>query len=92
MTRDLTSTAVLFRPVGEKELRLIAESGYKAFPSRLPGQPIFYPVLNEEYARQIARDWNATAVAPHCSVGLVQVFFKSIQLVLECAQLGLLRS
>ncbi|HXX15293.1 MAG TPA: hypothetical protein VEJ47_10370 [Candidatus Eremiobacteraceae bacterium] len=26
---------------------------------RLPGQPIFYPVLNEEYAVQIARDWNA---------------------------------
>lgn len=25
----------------------------------MPGQPIFYPVLNEEYATQIARDWNA---------------------------------
>jgi hypothetical protein len=49
----------LFRPVGEDELRLIAESGYRAFPSRLPGQPIFYPVLNEEYAAQIAREWNA---------------------------------
>jgi hypothetical protein len=24
----------------------------------LPTQPIFYPVLSEEYARQIARDWN----------------------------------
>jgi hypothetical protein len=24
----------------------------------LPHQPIFYPVLNEEYAVQIARDWN----------------------------------
>ncbi len=23
------------------------------------GRPIFYPVLNEEYATQIARDWNA---------------------------------
>ena len=30
-----------------------------AFPPRLPEQPIFYPVLNEEYAKQIARDWNA---------------------------------
>jgi hypothetical protein len=29
-----------------------------AFPPRLPEQPIFYPVLNEEYATQIARDWN----------------------------------
>src|SRR6266545_4345683 len=25
---------------------------------RLPEQPIFYPVLNEQYATQIARDWN----------------------------------
>lgn len=52
-------TIVLFRPVDENELQLIAESGYKTFPARLPGQPIFYPVLNEEYAKQIARDWNA---------------------------------
>lgn len=50
---------VLFRPVGANELRLIADSEYRAFPPRLPGQPIFYPVLNEEYAAQIARDWNA---------------------------------
>ncbi len=48
----------LFRPVGLKELELIQESGYRAFPPRLPEQPIFYPVLNEEYAAQIARDWN----------------------------------
>ncbi len=49
----------LYRPVGQKELDLIAESGYTKFPPRLPAQPIFYPVLNEEYAAQIARDWNA---------------------------------
>jgi hypothetical protein len=48
----------LFRPVGEKELELIHASGWRAFPPRLPEQPIFYPVLNEEYATQIARDWN----------------------------------
>jgi hypothetical protein len=29
------------------------------FPPRLPEQPIFYPVLNFDYAEQIARDWNA---------------------------------
>lgn len=52
-------TTILFRPVDENELRLLAETGYRAFPPRLPGQPIFYPVLNEEYAAQIARDWNA---------------------------------
>jgi hypothetical protein len=55
----MEETTILFRPVGANELRLIAESGYSAFPRRLPGQPIFYPVLNEEYATQIARDWNA---------------------------------
>jgi hypothetical protein len=48
----------LYRPVGPKELALIAGTGYREFPPRLPDQPIFYPVLNEEYARQIARDWN----------------------------------
>ena len=52
---------ILYRPVGPKELSLIAASGYREFPPRLPGQPIFYPVLNEEYARQIARDWNVPA-------------------------------
>ena len=55
----MAETTVLFRPVGEKELELIRESGFKAFPPRLPEQPIFYPVLNEEYATQIAREWNA---------------------------------
>lgn len=49
----------LYRPVGPKELALIRESGWREFPPRLPGQPIFYPVLNEQYATQIARDWNA---------------------------------
>jgi hypothetical protein len=51
-------TVVLFRPTGEIELALIRESGWRAFPPRLPEQPIFYPVLEEEYAIQIARDWN----------------------------------
>jgi len=49
---------ILYRPVGLNELRLIYESGLKAFPPRLPEQPIFYPVLNPEYARQIALEWN----------------------------------
>src|SRR5436190_24347384 len=51
-------TITLYRPVGPKELELIRDSGWRAFPPRLPEQPIFYPVLNEEYAMQIARDWN----------------------------------
>lgn len=52
-------TTVLFRPIGSQELALIRESGYTTFPPRLFWQPIFYPVLNEDYATQIARDWNA---------------------------------
>jgi hypothetical protein len=48
----------LFRPVGPAELKLIEDSGWTAFPPRLPEQPIFYPVTNEAYAAQIARDWN----------------------------------
>lgn len=55
----MDETVTLFRPVGSDELKLIAESGFKSFPPRLPEQPIFYPVLNEDYASQIARDWNA---------------------------------
>lgn len=57
MIERIAST-ILYRPVGPKELALIAASGYTEFPPRLPEQPIFYPVLNEEYAAQIARDWN----------------------------------
>jgi len=51
----------LWRPVGPKELDLIRQSGMRAFPPRLPEQPIFYPVLTEAYAVKIARDWNVPA-------------------------------
>lgn len=54
----MTEVTTLYRPVGQEELDLIAASGYQEFPPRLPEQPIFYPVTNEEYAMQIARDWN----------------------------------
>ena len=57
-TSQPEATVTLYRPVGQKELDLIRESGYRAFPPRLPHQPIFYPVLNEAYAVEIARDWN----------------------------------
>jgi hypothetical protein len=53
-----TDVATLWRPVGPEELELIRQSGMKAFPPRLPDQPIFYPVLSEAYAVKIARDWN----------------------------------
>ena len=51
-------TTTLYRPVGQKEFELIGATGFRSFPPRLEGQPIFYPVLNEEYATRIARDWN----------------------------------
>lgn len=57
----MTETVTLWRPVGPEELKLIEESGMRAFPPRLPDQPIFYPVTTEEYAIKIARDWNVPA-------------------------------
>ncbi|MBC8043748.1 MAG: hypothetical protein IAF08_09935 [Rhizobacter sp.] len=52
------------RPTGQQELELIRQSAFAKFPPRLPEQPIFYPVLNELYAVQIARDWNAKHNTP----------------------------
>lgn len=51
----------LYRPVGQAELDLIAQADFRAYPPRLPEQPIFYPVLNERYAREIAEKWNRTS-------------------------------
>lgn len=58
-----SDTLTLWRPVGPKELELIQLSGMRAFPPRLPDQPIFYPVLSEDYAIKIARDWNVQRAA-----------------------------
>ena len=51
---------LLYRPMGLHELRLVADASWRAWPPRLPHQPIFYPVLSYSYARAIARDWNPT--------------------------------
>jgi hypothetical protein len=64
------STTTLWRPVGPAELALIEASGMTAFPPRLPEQPIFYPVVTEDYAIKIARDWNV----PDSGVGYVTRF------------------
>lgn len=67
------NTKTLYRPVGIQELLLIAISGYRKFPARLSWQPIFYPVLNEAYATQIARDWNTNdSFSGYC--GIVTAF------------------
>jgi hypothetical protein len=55
------TTVTLYRPVNKAELELIEQSGWKRFPPRQPQQPIFYPVTNIEYARQITTEWNVPA-------------------------------
>lgn len=55
------STTTLWRPTGPAELDLVQASGWRRWPPRRPEQPIFYPVLNEDYATRIARDWNVKA-------------------------------
>ena len=54
----MTKNVKLYRPVGADELRLIIQSGMTKFPPRLFWQPIFYPVLNFQYAAEIAERWN----------------------------------
>ncbi|QEX15363.1 hypothetical protein FRZ44_06460 [Hypericibacter terrae] len=58
---NTNETVTLYRPVGPKELELIPQGGFRAFPARLPEQPILYPVLTEAYAIKIASDWNVKA-------------------------------
>ena len=57
----MSKTITLYRPTGPEELALVAASGFKRWPPRLPEQPIFYPVTNEPYAIEIAQDWNVPA-------------------------------
>lgn len=61
---------VLWRPTGPVELALVEGSGWREWPPRLPDQPIFYPVLNRDYAHTIARRWNV----PASGVGYVTRF------------------
>jgi hypothetical protein len=61
MSDEGQDVVTLWRPVGPIELELIRKTGTRAFPPRLPDQPIFYPVLSEDYAVKIARDWNVPA-------------------------------
>lgn len=61
---------VLWRPTGPEELALVERSGWREWPPRLPDQPIFYPVLNRDYALTIARRWNV----PASGVGYVTRF------------------
>ncbi len=61
----------LYRPTGPEEMKLIEQSNYEKWPPRLPEQPIFYPVTNEQYAIQIAKEWNV----PSNGIGFVTRFY-----------------
>jgi hypothetical protein len=54
----INETVTLYRPTGPNELALVEASGFTRWPPRLPEQPIFYPVTNEQYAKEIAEQWN----------------------------------
>ncbi|MGE3799939.1 MAG: hypothetical protein AB7H80_02850 [Candidatus Kapaibacterium sp.] len=66
----MTNTITLYRPIGPGEFQLLEKSGFRRWPPRLPEQPIFYPVTNEEYAEEITRKWNV----PASGVGYVTRF------------------
>ncbi len=63
MTNEIPTkdTVILYRPTGKEEFELVKRSGFTRWPPRLSHQPIFYPVTNEEYAREIATRWNVKA-------------------------------
>jgi hypothetical protein len=54
----MEATVTLYRPTGPEELELVRASGFRRWPPRLRGQPIFYPVTKEQYAIDIASQWN----------------------------------
>ena len=76
----------MYRPTGPEELELVRKSGFKKWPPRLDGQPIFYPVTNEKYACEIAQKWNV----PEKGVGYVTRFrvLKSCAEKYEIHQVG----
>jgi hypothetical protein len=57
-TIEMEETIEMYRPTGPEELALVAQSGFRRWPPRLLGQPIFYPVTNEQYAVEIGSRWN----------------------------------
>jgi hypothetical protein len=70
MTAPATPVTTLWRPVGPEELELVRQAGWREWPPRQPEQPGFYPVLDEDYAIRIARDWNV----PHSGIAYVTRF------------------
>jgi hypothetical protein len=59
--RHEPSALLLYWPVDQQELDLIAASGWRAFPERRPEWPSFCPALREEYAAQLVHKWESAA-------------------------------
>lgn len=72
--RDGVPVGILYRPTGQREMDRVEASGFQKWPPRLPEQPIFYPVTNEAYAKEIASKWNTKDARNGC-VGYVTRFF-----------------
>ena len=66
----LPEEITLYRPIGSNELTKLENLKFQKWPARLPDQPIFYPVTNEAYARQITEEWNV----PSSGEGFVTKF------------------
>ncbi|MFF0106609.1 hypothetical protein [Streptomyces hirsutus] len=69
-TTGRRATTTLWRPTGPKEPEPLRESGRRAWPPRLPEQPIFPPVLDGDYTIRTARHWNVK----HDGAGFVARF------------------
>lgn len=70
MRYAMNELVTLYRPVEPLELEAIRDSGFARFPARRPGQPLFYPLAQEDYARAVARE----SCAPAAGVGYVTRF------------------
>lgn len=64
----MDDTITMYRPTGPQELALVRSSGFTRWPPRLPDQQIFYPVTNQAYAAQIAREWNVPQSGYGCVI------------------------
>jgi hypothetical protein len=51
----------LYRPIDVREMALVKDADWRAFPPRSRGQPNLCPLPNQADAAQIARDWKVKA-------------------------------
>jgi hypothetical protein len=51
----------LYRPIDVREMALVQDADWRAFPPRSRGQPNLCPLPNQADAAQLARDWKVKA-------------------------------